>query len=381
MKHDSAGRFGDALADLEQKTKRAPRRFTLRRFADVVRDRNLSAGYLVKGLLPSEGLAVVYGPPKCGKSFWIFDLVMHVALGLPYRGHKVRQGEVVYLALEGQHGFPHRMEAWRRHHHVTDPAFHLVTDRLNLVADHAGLTASIKDQLAADVTPAAVVIDTLNRSLAGSESKDADMAAYLGAAEGVREAFNCLVAVVHHSGVQPGRPRGHTSLPGAVDVQFAVKREAGTIEAELEFMKDGPQGEVLASRLQVVTVGTDDDGDDITSCVIEPAGPGARGRAVVTVPRVAKSVRVFREAVAEALDGPDARTITPRPGWPTVRAVPIEAVRAEFNVRHATGEEGDAARQRDARRKAFSRVLGNLPTDFATCVRGDQEWIWRTTSY
>ena len=42
--------------------------------------------YLVKGLVPREGLTVVWGPPKCGKSFWTFDLTMHVALGRPYRG-------------------------------------------------------------------------------------------------------------------------------------------------------------------------------------------------------------------------------------------------------------------------------------------------------
>src|SRR4051812_33101663 len=36
--------------------------------------------YLVKGLLPRVGLAVIWGPPKCGKSFWFFDLLLHVAL-------------------------------------------------------------------------------------------------------------------------------------------------------------------------------------------------------------------------------------------------------------------------------------------------------------
>ena len=36
--------------------------------------------YLVKDLVPREGLTVIWGPPKCGKSFWTFDLVMHVAL-------------------------------------------------------------------------------------------------------------------------------------------------------------------------------------------------------------------------------------------------------------------------------------------------------------
>jgi RecA-family ATPase len=58
------------------------------------------ANYLVKGIIPCAGLTVVWGPPKCGKSFWLFDLMMHVALGWRYRDRRVRQGTVVYLALE-----------------------------------------------------------------------------------------------------------------------------------------------------------------------------------------------------------------------------------------------------------------------------------------
>ena len=67
--------------------------------------------YLVKGIIPRDGITVVWGPPKCGKSFWTFDLVMHIVLGRAYRGHRVQQGAVVYLALEGGHGFRARVEA------------------------------------------------------------------------------------------------------------------------------------------------------------------------------------------------------------------------------------------------------------------------------
>ena len=60
--------------------------------------------------------------------------------------------------------------------------------------------------------PAAVAIDTLNRSLAGSESSDEDMAAYIRAADAIRDAFNCAVVIVHHCGHEGTRPRGHLSL-------------------------------------------------------------------------------------------------------------------------------------------------------------------------
>ena len=62
----------------------AASRFNATRFENI--RLNTAPAYLVKGIIPRDGLAIVYGPPKCGKSFWVFDLMMHVALGLCYRG-------------------------------------------------------------------------------------------------------------------------------------------------------------------------------------------------------------------------------------------------------------------------------------------------------
>jgi RecA-family ATPase len=151
--------------------------------------------YLVKGIIPRVGLIVVWGPPKCGKSFWMYDTAMHVALGWSYRGRRVQQGAVVYCAFEGAHGFRARAEAFRLRHLAEehDPVpFYLVDAPMDLVADHGALIESIRSQCDA---PAAVVLDTLNRSLRGSESDDKDMAAYVRASDTIRDPFECAVAL------------------------------------------------------------------------------------------------------------------------------------------------------------------------------------------
>src|SRR5215472_1843507 len=51
-----------------------------------------TSAYLVRNIIPREGLIVIWGPPKCGKSFWTFDLALHVSLGWEYRGRRVNQG-------------------------------------------------------------------------------------------------------------------------------------------------------------------------------------------------------------------------------------------------------------------------------------------------
>jgi hypothetical protein len=106
---------------------------------------------------------------------------MHIALGWDYRGHKVQQAPVVYVALEGRYGFPARIEAFRRHHGIESaPPFYLLSASLDLVAKSGQLIASIKTQLRENL-PGVLFLDTLNRSLVGSESKDEDMARFLAA--------------------------------------------------------------------------------------------------------------------------------------------------------------------------------------------------------
>jgi hypothetical protein len=196
---------------------------------------------------------------------------MHSALGWEYRGRRVIAGAVIYCAFEGAEGFKARAAAFRNHHNVAPDAevpFLLMPTRLDLVKDHVGLIASIQEQSHA---PVLVVLDTLNRSLRGSESSDEDMTAYLNAADAIREAFDCAVVIVHHCGVDGTRPRGHTSLTGTVDAQLAVKRDAAdNVLVTVEHMKDGPEGDVIGSRLERVELGVDEDGDPITSCVIVP---------------------------------------------------------------------------------------------------------------
>ena len=149
---------GERIARLE--TYQPKRKFRPVRFKDI--RLKTDRPYLVKGLLPREGLVVVWGPPKCGKSFWTYDLVMHVALGWEYRGRRVQQGSVVYVACEGERGLGARSEAFRsaRLGADADPPFFLLTTRLDLVADAEELIADIRAEIGADRC-AAIVIDTL----------------------------------------------------------------------------------------------------------------------------------------------------------------------------------------------------------------------------
>ena len=83
-------------------------RFKLTRFNDVML--STTASYLIKDIILADCFVILWGSPKSGKSFLGFDMAMHVALGREYRGHRVRQGSVVYCALEGGQGFRKRID-------------------------------------------------------------------------------------------------------------------------------------------------------------------------------------------------------------------------------------------------------------------------------
>ncbi len=328
--------------------------------------------YLVEGLIPRIGLTVVWGPPKCGKSFWIFDLCMYVALGWSYRHRGVQGGAVVYCAFEGGIGFQKRAEAFRRHHSLKQkPPFYLIDARADLAKDYSVLIADIRTQLG-NSRPAAIVLDTLNRSLNGSENKDEDMTKYIRAADALREAFDCAVIIVHHCGVNDTRPRGHTSLTGAVDAQLAVGREsANNVLVTVEWMKDGAEGEQVASRLEAIEVGTDETGKSITSCVVVKVEASAI-RETKTA-KLSRSARALRDAIVEALDAHGADTVI---CGNTVRAVALGHVRDEFGRRYVTAEP-DPAKAANAKSKAFRRSLDRLPPGFGMGAHDGTELIWR----
>ncbi len=284
-------------------------RFRLIPFGEIVPRRE--GNYVVKGLIP-HGLTVAWGPPKSGKSFWAFDVAVHVALGWRYRDHKVTAGAVCYLAFEGAHGFGARVEAFRQAKLADDhepPPFYLMGERLDLIGDHPALIERIRQQLG-EVRPVIVVLDTLNRSLAGSESSDEDMTAYIGAADAIREAFDCSALIVHHCGVDGTRPRGHTSLTGACDAQLAVKREGdgGVFSVTVEFNKDGPEGEVIACRLETVDIGEDEDGDEMRSCVVVEADHVPSAKRTSLSPKQRRAMDALNNLIADhGMPAPDAQ--------------------------------------------------------------------------
>ena len=342
---------GKAEPEDKKEDKKGPR-FKLVPFSDM--RPGVEPLYLIDELIPVAGIVDVWGKPKCFKSFVVSDMMLHVALGMEYRDRYVRQGPVVYCAFEGAHGYRKRIEAMRRHYKIgADEAvpFYVMPGQANLIAEHRLLISDIASQLG-EIVPAVVVLDTLNKSLIGSESKDVDMGAYVRAAEAVRDAFRCVVIIVHHCGLDETRPRGHTSLPGAVDAQLAVVRQNTMVSVTVEMMRDGPEDTVVTSAVEVVEVGQDANGKTLTSLVVVPCDD-----APISGGGWPKSLREFQRALGDTLkDHGEVIHELADEHSPRARAADLAKVREEFYRTYpATGET--AKQQQDARKHAFNRSM------------------------
>lgn len=250
------------------------RRFPMVSVSDIV-VKNGEVEYLVDEILPRRGTVAIWGAPKTGKSFWMLDVAMHVALGREYRGRVVEQGTCIYLALEGQSGMRKRVLAFLKHHFgdkIPFIPFRLIMVPVTLTTDADTLIDEIRFELGADDVPKLVVVDTLARAILGDENSSKDMAAFIAAAGKIEQAFECCVAVVHHSGWNAEHSRGASSLPAAVDVEARITRtDDDTVIFNIENAKDGPDDIKIVSQLLKVDTGQiTRHGVPISSMVVVP---------------------------------------------------------------------------------------------------------------
>lgn len=76
--------------------------------------------WIIKGWLPANCTAMVFGESGVGKTFVSLDLACCVATGTQWHDKKTASGTVVYLAGEGNYGIRQRVASWARAHDITN---------------------------------------------------------------------------------------------------------------------------------------------------------------------------------------------------------------------------------------------------------------------
>jgi hypothetical protein len=318
--------------------------------------------WLIKGLLPKTGLAVVYGPPGSGKSFAVLSLALHVASGRDFAGCRAsRKSGIVYVSAEAGEGFKRRAIAARDEMGLDDDTpFGLITTAPDLGrsdGDAQILVEQIREQTQlAGWIPGCIIVDTAARVMPGQdENSSRDMGALIRNCDLLAKQFDALVCLVHHSGkVADAGMRGSSALLGAADCVIALSSDdTGLRTAKVEKQKDGEDGHAFTFRLQSVTLATDDDGDPITTCIVNDISKLERAeRKAKAGPSVPASLRLWLEIFDQTI-ADVGRMSRPFSDGPEVRTIDRETLKTAFYQRR-----GDDTPE--AKKKAFNRGLNSV---------------------
>jgi phage/plasmid primase-like uncharacterized protein len=234
--------------------------------------------WLVKRWVQSQALVMVHGPSGGGKTFVVLDWCLRMASGTEdWAGHKVRQGNVVYLAGEGHHGLRGRVAAWKHHHQAGKLAMWLSKDGCDLNTPTGYLKVVEQVRMLKD-RPSVIVVDTLHRFLSGDENSAQDAKTMLDACNALMMEFDCSVILVHHTGVSDEaqhRARGSSAWRGALDIEISIipGKDDQPMQIVQRKSKDAELAETVFVNLHTVAIPgwRDEDDQQVTSAVIVEA--------------------------------------------------------------------------------------------------------------
>jgi hypothetical protein len=328
--------------------------------------------WLVKRVIPRQGVGAIYGESRAFKSFIALDLAFYVACGWPWADRRVTPAQVIYIAAEGSKGVrkrkvgfekanADRLRVWVEKANADRlPGlipFSLISTAPNLGSgrdDLKGLIASIK---AFGVAPGMIVIDTLAQSLGGAEENGAGMVMFGSNATALANHFGCFVLIVHHVGLtDKERLRGHSSLLGALDAQILAERRKDELATTLTLqkLKDDEDGVKFTALLSRIVIGQDKDGVE-TSTLIAEVNDGAEPQAA-KAKSVPPAQRLLMDVVAVAIDEAGENFST---GTAFVRVVCDDIIRSRYYARIAEkANPGEGKSQlAERQRRTFNRTI------------------------
>ena len=286
-----------------------------------------------------------------GQDFVGLDLARAVIAGDAWTGMKVaRPGGVLWIAAEKPEEIPVRKLGLKLKRpypfaHIESCPPLLVNGKPNQKALHILVqTAKAARQgfeQNYEVPLSLIQIDTLSAAACFPSNGENDpstcqlvmnMLAYLG-----REA-GAFVQVVDHVGkdISRGTRGGSSKDAGAVSVLSTAHRGSNANRLIVSKLSCGPTGVAIPYKLQVLTVGRDDNRDPITTCSVRWGEPAAESKAEEKKPSKAESI------LKAAIDDVG--------GLP----VQLDELRDAFFAKYEGGP--------DAKRVAFNRLCKELHT-------------------
>ncbi len=203
---------------------------------------------IIDGLLYS-GAYILAGAPKIGKSFLVAQFAYHVSTGQELWGYTVRQGTVLYLALEDD--FQRLQGRMFMMYGVADtPHLHFATDAGKIGRE---FQQQLKNFMQEYPDTKLIIVDTMQkiREAGGEAYSYASDYEIIGKLKEFADTYGICVLAVHHTRKQPsGDPfemiSGTTGLLGCADGSLLMQKEKRTaLQATIDVVGRDQQDQIL----------------------------------------------------------------------------------------------------------------------------------------
>lgn len=262
------------IANLRKETPEAPEEYP--RLGEVLSVSDLGTlppiRNLVDGWLSAPSAAVLVGGYGLGKTAITVSLACSVASGTPFLGNEVEQRRTLYLVGEGARGMNRRVRAWSetwKRDLPEDSLSFMVRPRGSL--SEAEMWRDLR-RYCQDHEIGFVVLDTMS-ALAPDADETKDAPRIVRGLNDLAEQIDGTALLVHHPGwSNSGRSRGGYQLQGNVDevlVLTAASEGSEHLAVKMDKRKDGESGQTHYLRRIVVPLGTDENGDPVSSITVE----------------------------------------------------------------------------------------------------------------
>jgi AAA domain len=251
---------------------------------------------LIKGVFPQTGVATIGGQSGGGKTFHALHLATRLIPDYNQqfyidRYRIKRKGGVLYFVLEGKPAFPMRVaaafkDALGTQMQLGDKSkvpFAWNTYEPNLFNNGPGALIKLVERDAAKmkheygVDLVAVFLDTMGLAACyENEDKAAQVQKVVSGLNKLSDTTGALVIGVDHYGKdQQAGLRGSSAKRGHVETILACLVDRDKDEnpknhrLKFEKIRDGEEGRIVPYRLKPVSCGLDEDGDPVSTCVIQ----------------------------------------------------------------------------------------------------------------
>lgn len=193
--------------------------------------------FYVQDILPKQGVMLLYGSPKIGKSWLSQYMAFCISVGIPWLGFNTEQARTMIVQFEiSPLAYLWRLKDMAEQFELQRGMLYELSPGLMYIEEQENfnrLSATIRT-----VQPKVIVLDCLAACFGGDENDSRDMARLINNINQLREENEASVVLVHHTRKSPSissfaeMARGQSRLAGWVDSLVYMARQPTGIQLQ-----------------------------------------------------------------------------------------------------------------------------------------------------